>query len=58
MVWFSKASRLSNTQEDATRMSGIDFVFSGQDRDRAFTAFSFDKTYDNKSSACFLTQKC
>jgi hypothetical protein len=57
-VWFAKPGSLPNKQGKATRIFSIDFFFSGEDRDKAFTAFKFDKKCDNEDSACFFTQKC
>lgn len=57
-VWFAKPGSLPNMQGDVTSMFSIDFFFSGEDRDRAFTAFKFDKKCDNENSACFFTQDC
>jgi hypothetical protein len=58
MVWFAKPGTLLNNEGNVTRMFAIDFFFSGEDRDRAFTAFKFDTKCDNEDSSCFFTQKC
>jgi len=58
LIWFGKSGSMVNLEGKVTKMFGIDFFFSGEDRDRAFTAFKFDKKCENKNDACFFTQQC
>jgi hypothetical protein len=59
MVWIARpGSSFADVQGNKPLVNGIDFMFSGENRDRAFSTFTFDKSCDNEESSCHLTEKC